>query len=71
MESVGAAKVVQLGDEIHLQRATNAAVHGGRTVVRRVHDSTFTDEVGIDVDFAYVIDYDRELDALPVGEVFC
>ena len=58
-----------MGDQIHLQCAADAAVlERDQTVVRRVHDSTFLDEVGIDVDFAYVIDYDRELDALLVGE---
>ena len=60
--------VLQLLDEIHLQRAADAAVlQGHERVVLLVDDAALLDEVGIDVDFSDVVDNDGKLDAALVA----
>ncbi len=67
VEAARAAKVVELGDQVHLERAADAAVlKRHKAVVACTHDSAFLDEVGIDVHLADVVHDDRELDAFPV-----
>ena len=69
VELVHTAKLGQLGHEVHLERAADAAVlQSDERIVGTAHDATLLDEVGVDVDFAYIIDYHGELDAALVGE---
>ena len=59
--------VLQLLDEVHLQRTADATVlQGHERVVLLAYDTTLLDEVGVDVHLADVVDDDGKLDALPV-----
>ena len=61
--------VVELLHQVHLERATDASVlKGDQAVVLTPNDATLLDEVGIDVDLAYVVDYHGETDAATVRE---
>ena len=64
VEALQGDDVLQLLDEIHFQRTTDAAIlQGHETVVLLVDDTALLDEVGIDVDFSDVVDDDGKLDA--------
>ena len=68
VEALKGDDVLQLFDEIHLQRTTDATVlQGYETVVLLVDDTALLDEGGIDVDFSDVVDDDGKLDAALVA----
>ena len=57
----------QLLHQVHLQRAADAAVlKGHQAVVSLTDDTTFFNQVGIDIDLAEVVDNDGKLNALAV-----
>ena len=69
VETLLTGDVAELFDEIHLQRAADAPVlKGYEVVVLLGHYPTLLNEVGIDVDFADVVDDDGETDAATVVE---
>ena len=69
VETVRAAEVIELVDEVHLQGAADAAVlKRDETVVSTADDTSLLDKVGIDVDFADVIDDHGETYSLAVVE---
>ena len=69
VEAVLADHITQLFDQIHLQSTADAAVlQCHKVVVLFTHYATFFDEVGIDVDFSYIVDNDGKLNAATVIE---
>ncbi len=61
--------VVDLLDQVHLQRTADAAVlQGHEALVLLAHDTAFLYQVGIDVYLAYVVDDDGKLDSSLVCE---
>jgi len=69
VESSAVGQTLYLLYEIHLERAAYAAVFEGyKAVILLADDSSALYELCVDVDFSYVIDYHRELDALAVEE---
>ena len=68
VEALQGDDVLQLLDEIHLQRTADATVlQGHERVVLLVDDTALLDEGGIDVDFSDVVDDDGKLDAALVA----
>ncbi len=68
VEALQGDDVLQLLDEIHLQRTADATVlQGHERVVLLVHDTALLDEVGIDIDFSDIIDDDGKLDTALVA----
>ena len=60
---------MHLLDEIHLQRATDAAVlQGHQTIVFLINNTALLNQVGIDIDFAKVVDNYRKANTALVGE---
>ena len=69
VESLHPGDLLQLGDQVHLQRATDAAVlQGDQAVVRLPDHAAFFNQVGVDVDFTQVVDDHGELDAATVRQ---
>ncbi len=69
VELAAAGDFRQLGHQVHLEGAADAAVlQGHEALVRRAHDAAFFDEAFVNIHFADVVDHDGELDALAVGE---
>ena len=68
VETFGTHQLVDLLDEIGLQRAADATVlQGDEAVVFLSHNAAFLDEVGVDVYFADVVHDDSEADTPLVG----
>ena len=69
VESAHLDDVAQLFDQIHLERAADAAVlQGHEAVVLLAHDAAFFDKVGVDVDFADIVDDNSKFNAFFVAE---
>ena len=69
VETLGLHQVVDLLHEVHLQSAADAAVlERHEAVVLRAHDAAFLDEVGVNVNLAYIVDNHGKLDAAFIGQ---
>ena len=69
VEALHLKQVFYLLDKVHLQCAADATVlEGYQGVVLLVDDTAFLDEVGVDVDFADIVDDDGKLDATLIGQ---
>ena len=69
VESAGRDDVAELLYEVHLQGAADAAVlEGHKTIVCGTYHASLLYEVGIDVDFAYIVNNHREAYAFTVRE---
>ena len=69
VETVHFQDVIDLFYQVHLQcTADTAVLESHETVVFFTHDTTFLYEVGIDIDFSYIVDYYGEFDTAFVGE---
>ena len=61
--------LLYLLDEIHFQGAADAAVlQGHERIVFCVDDASALNQIGVNIDFTDIIDYDRETYAAAVGE---
>ena len=69
VEALQGDDVLQLLDEVHLQRTADTTVlQGYERVVLLVDNTALLDESGVDVDFSNIIDDDGKLDAALIGE---
>ena len=69
VELAGAHQIGQLGHQVHLEGAADAAVlEGHQAVVGASHDAAFFHQVGVYVHLADIVHDDGELDSLLVGE---
>ena len=69
VEALHLHNVAQLLNKVHLERAADAAVlKGDKALFLLPHDAPLLDEVGIDIDFTYIIDNNRKADAPLIGK---